>query len=379
MRHVDVSEIIAGKVLDGSLLVSHVAANQLASPYDDMVKLLQDGTDRATIVDKIGFDPIRAASEAAKAVMLDDKTDWVAVLEKASGREQLAIELERHLKRLRKGEDADVGEILSFLHTYQDYGNAYITMDKTEAQAGIWRKTFYAPIDDYMGGIPEAGLTLIAAPPGVGKTSLLVKLSGLAARQGKKTLIHTLEMTNRQIKWRLMEMMSLSIEEQSHIISSDLMRDIDTIYADDCRIAAKDELHFIGIDFADMLCRQEQNESVMGHIYYTCAQLAKYTGVPVILICQFNREYTKTVGRPRMYHIRYSSAAEQAAAMVLVLYKPLHSDPRLDDILTPFDGRGYIIEEKARFSFLQGGPGAAMVDWDGKESWGDTVHQWFPL
>ena len=143
------------------------------------------------------------------------------------------------------------------------------------------------------------------------------------------------------------------------------------IYAVAARAAANENLKAIIIDFADMLVEGEQSEAVMGVIYRTLAVLAKTTGVPVILICQLNRNQYQG-GIPKINHIRYSGMAEMMSALILLLYNPSSTvaDVQANAILPYYPDKGYIIVGKSRFGFKQGKPGAVQLDFVGETGWG---------
>ena len=212
-----------------------------------------------------------------------------------------------------------------------------------------------------------------------GKTSLLVKLMGCAVQAGKKVCLISLEMTNGQIVNRFIETSGLTLEERSRIISAEDRMTLDEVYMKVSRLAALEELHFIGVDFADLLLDSAEDEASVAHVYRTMAKLAKATGVPVILLSQLNREYVG--GIPRIHNLRYSGLAEAMGALILLLYNPgqtwskLGEDPRL-----PIHaGCGYIIVGKSRFGYREGGLGAIEVEWDGLSSFGLESKGWYSL
>lgn len=378
MKLQDVSEIVAGMVFQGKIPAKNVHYTKLIPPFDMIVGLKSAGETNASILDKVGLEILRIAEEAANRVTSTEIGDdtWIDLLDKAYARDQLASELEKYCKKLKLGGDIDYGNLLSTVRGYSTNRGKYVTLDTVEGEAGTWVDTGYVPLDLHTGGLPDASLTIVGATTSVGKTALTMKLIGLRAIRGEKSLMYSLEMINKQIKWRLLQMMSLSPTQFANIISCDRKGlDVDDIYSDACRLASEHKLGMICIDFADLLATSEQSEQVTAHIYYTCANLAQATEVPVVLVAQLNRAVYDG-GRPRMFNIRYSGMAEAAAAQVLLLYRPTHSDSKTDELLKPVTGRGYIIQEKARFGFKEGGPGAMMVDWDGRESWGDTSYGW---
>ena len=385
MLWADASEIVTGLCLKQRLNPAVINPMSLFPPYDVIVSSLTKGLDTTDIIEKVGLNPVQTAISASDIVDNKLPADWVSILEVAASRADASSTFKRAAEKLSQGEDPDYGRITESLEKLQrSGGSSFITLDKVDASEAVWRKTYYPPFDKHLGnatssGIPEAGLTIIGAPPGTGKTSLLVKLMGCAVQAGKKVCLISLEMTNGQIVNRFIETSGLTVEERSRIISAEDSMTLDEVYMKVSRLAALEELHFIGVDFADLLLDSAEDEASVAHVYRTMAKLAKSTGVPVILLSQLNREYVG--GVPRIHNLRYSGLAEAMGALILMLYNPgqtwskLGEDPRL-----PIHaGCGYIIVGKSRFGYREGGLGAIEVDWDGLASWGEESRGWYPL
>ena len=381
----DASEIVCGLVLKQRLNPETINTSTLFPPYDVAVSMIAQGHDATDVIDKIGLAPVQTCIQASEMVDNRLPADWVTILETASGRADSSSVFKRAAEKLAKGEDPNYGDITASLERLQrGGGSSFITLDKVDASEAVWRKTYYPPFDLHLGnasssGIPDAGLTIIGAPPGTGKTSLLVKLMGGAVRAGKKVCLVSLEMTNAQIVNRFIETSGLTMEERSRIISAEDSMSLDELYSKVSRLAALEDLHFIGVDFADLLLESADEEGNVAHVYRTMAKLAKSTGVPVILLSQLNREYVG--GIPKIHNLRYSGLAEAMGALIILLYNPgtiwgnMGTDPRLPI----HDGKGYIIIGKSRFGYREGGVGAMEVGWDGETAWGDESYGWYPL
>ncbi len=136
----------------------------------------------------------------------------------------------------------------------------------------------------------------------------------------------------------------------------------------------KDIVNVVGIE-------SERIGSGLLKIYVTFQNLAKRTGIPVILLAQLNRS-TYTSGIPKMNHIRYSGLAEAASSLIMLLYNPnqIWADKSGTSPLPSVEGKGYIILAKSRFGFgtddngNDRGVGALDVDWNGKNSWGNKLN-----
>lgn len=379
MKYQDITEIVAGLVLNRKINPDSVNSSLLLAPYDSIVATLKAGGDMTELVDTVGMSAIIAADEASKRVDNKLPADWLAILEKSAARNEASSVFLKAGKLLSNGEDIDVGRVTAALEKVNKNKLRFVRASEIDDTEINWLRSYYAPIDKHIGnvdpskgsGFPEAGLVIIGAPPGTGKTSLLVKIIGEAAKAGKMSVIFTLEMTASQITQRLIEATGLTKEERENILLCDEQLDAEDVYAYGCQLASLHDLHFIGVDFADLMVSGDEDDAKVGKIYRTMAKLAKVTKVPVILLSQLNREYVG--GVPRITNLRYSGLAEAMGALILMLYNPRQIWAKMgsDDRLPLTEGRGYIIVGKSRYGYREGGIGAIQVEWDGLHSWGD--------
>lgn len=381
--HYSLSEIVTGRVLQGLYSPNAVNPQTLAAPYDEMIPLVQEGRDLTELAAKVGHQPVRAAISASEAVG-NEEIDWIRLLERASILAEAGRRLERLVKAMGRGEEVDVARVLGILHEVEDEHLDFVGMDKVLPDEDIWVPTHYAPWDTHIGGMPKSGLTIIGAPPGIGKTTLLLRVLLNCAHAGHTVAFFSLEMTLGQIALRMLEVEAkLSMRTRSRIIASEEVCNVSEVYAKAARLkAAHPDLYAIGIDFADLMIDEEQSEQAMGKIYKTLSVLAKRLRVPIILLSQLSRRYEG--GVPRMNHFRYSGLAEAMAALGLLLWNPdnLYVDMGQGKKGNPLDyieNAAYIIVGKSRFGFKEGTIGAFAVEWDGKLGWGEKSFGWVPM
>ena len=384
MRHLDCSELVFGLILDGKINVEHVNPIAFADPYGEAVKLYKEGNEISVLYDKVGLSPIKAALEAGRMVDSTNPYDLLEVLNKAYARESLADTLDRESKKLRRGDDADIPKIEVALEHHINLESRYTPLSEIDPLKGTWIKTGYQPIDEYIGGLPDSNLTIIGAPPGTGKTSLLARTAISIAKSGRKVLFYTLEMTGGQIAQRVIDLEEdeKDADYKKNIIICDEIMDVEEVCADAAKLTSIDKYAMIGIDFADLMLTEKEEEGNVAQLYRSITRLAKKSRTPVMLLSQLNRKYAEEGGMPRMHHLRWSGLAEALAALILLIYNPnqiFGSPPSKNQILQAHPGRGYVIEAKSRFGFKQGGVGAIDIEWDGKNAWGQTAMGWFPL
>lgn len=383
----DRTEIVTGLVLRGKLDPHLVNADDLHPPYNELLPIFRKNKSMDDAIN-YSYSAVRDASNAADVALQDEVTTplkWLDLMEQAASYFKYGQQLAGMADKLMIGEKIDPAKLLQFISEL-DLGHRTLTpLSQVEPEEGQWILTGYKPIDEFIGGVPKAGLTVIAGSTGLGKTTLALRVGLEMVRKYRKEegkiAIFSLEMLLSQIMARLINLdPSIKKTERSRILASESAYTVGEIYAVAARTAASENLKAIIIDFADMLVEGEQSEAAMGVIYRTLAVLAKTTGVPVILVCQLNRS-TYEGGIPKINHIRYSGMAEMMASLILLLYNPsvIVVDVKATAVLPFVRGMGYIIEGKSRFGFLKGKPGAVQVEFDGETGWGNHGFHWFDV
>lgn len=374
----DISEVMAGLVLLGKRNPDSVNPELMTEPFGEIIRQARQDKDSAEIMDVVGTGPVTAALMAAKSV--PEKTNWDMLLEKSAARFQAAQRLSKIVKRLERGDDADIAEAIAALAALEDGLHTFTALSDIKPDKNIWRLTYWQPLDKHLGGIPKTGLTVVGASPGVGKTSLLVKLAVGAAKMGQDTAIFSLEMTAQQLLSRLLDIEKLTLQERGHIYVCDEVIGPAEVYSRASQFVASHPTYMIGIDFADLMIEGEESEPVMGMIYRMMANLAKKTRTPVVLLSQLNRA-AYTGGIPRIHHLRWSGLAEALSSLILLVYNPttIWASVAEDKALAAVPNAGWIIAGKSRYGFKEGGPGAILVNWDGKTAWGNKSLEWRSL
>jgi replicative DNA helicase len=216
-----------------------------------------------------------------------------------------------------------------------------------------------ADVDAQLGGLKPGQLIVVGARPGSGKTSLgLHAMDHLAADQKKSVLFFSLEMGRQEIADRLVCMIAgvdsqkfnlcnfMNEDERMRIrrgfgrmleanflIDDTSSRNPSQISAIARRVKRKPGLDLVIIDYLNLIevpsskkdpNRQEQ----VAQISRKMKILARDLFVPVLLLCQLNREVEKReVKRPRLADLRESGAIEQDADVVLMIHRPELGDP----------------------------------------------------
>jgi hypothetical protein len=387
------SETVSGLVLKGlddpkaKMRIPADAVNPmcLCAPYHEIIPLARDGKDIGAISMLVGVQVVNEALMMASTVSDEiNPLIWISQLEKESSKAQAGYKLDPFVKALQNGDEVDVGGIIKIINDLEMGYQELTPMSKVDPANAVWHKTGYSPWDEHFNGLPASSLTIIGATPGVGKTTLMVKLIKemimLKENKKKKAAIFTLEMTMAQLTQRMVDLAELKEADKERILLGDGSYTIHEVYAVASRAAAMNDLCVIAIDFADQLVEGEQSEAIMGVIYRTLSMLAKKTGVPVLLLSQLNRE-AQNGEMPRINQLRYSGLAEAMAALIVLIYNPKNTavNVNMKSVLPISVGKGYLIVGKSRYGYVHDSPGAVMVDWNGVDGWGNRGLGWWNI
>jgi len=202
--------------------------------------------------------------------------------------------------------------------------------------------TGFWPLDSIV-RLRPGNLIILAARPGMGKTSLALSIAVNMLRQGTPVGFLTLEMTAEELSERMACMIG-EVESQKldgEMEDSDFQRYDDALAAIKSfpiwieygcgmniwtarhRIRQLKQRHNIGIAFVDFLTllrgekRDDNREQEVASITLGLKGLAGELGIPIICLAQLNREIEKGGWRaPRNSDLRESGAIEQAADQI---------------------------------------------------------------
>lgn len=193
------------------------------------------------------------------------------------------------------------------------------------------------------GGLEDGNLVIIAARPSVGKTALALHLARGMAAAGKRVVIYSLEMTRTELvkrisigtgaaraidykrdapNWNALEK-SASVFEKWPIFVDDTSRRLEDIRAEMVLEKNRRGLDIAFVDFLGLV-RSPKGDNTPQYlriedIVIQMKELAKELRIPVVLLCQLNREAEKEGRDPQLFDLRDSGAIEQAADIVIML------------------------------------------------------------
>ncbi len=226
-------------------------------------------------------------------------------------------------------------------------------MERERGMSGV--ASGFEAVDKLTGGFQRANLIVLAARPGMGKTSLALNIAQNIAVQGHAPVaIFSLEMSARELGER---MMCSSARVSSHKVRTGTLSGDDyaklvqaagelekaDIFIDDTaglnmfelrakarRLQARQALALVIVDYLQLMSgdsRAENRQQEVSNISRAMKQLARELDVPVIAVSQLNRSPEARADRePQLADLRESGAIEQDADMVVFIYED-PSDP----------------------------------------------------
>lgn len=385
-----VSEIVSGLVLqrteDGRRRCNPDAVDILAlePPFDKLVRAVRDGLSDAEIIQVAGMETYRRAMMAGSSMPPGtDVSTYLDLLHRTAALTRAGAALKKAGEKMLRGDEVDVAGVLSILDDLEGDNYEWVTMDQVEPVRNIWKRTYWDAWDENFNGIPRSGVIIVGAPPGVGKTSLCVRLMDDMTAQGKKVGFLSLEMEREIVKMRWLEIHPDLPPEQARLMRiADLDHSLDEAYASIARlVSAEPDIYAIFIDYAQLMLEAPEETDIVGQVYLKMAKLARKIHKPIFLLSQLSRNYVG--GLPHVSDIRYSGMAEATAVMIVLLYNPdqLFVDmgkDKKEQKLPYVDGKAYVILGKSRYGFKMGGVGAFQTDWSGAGGWG-RYGDWYRL
>jgi len=237
-------------------------------------------------------------------------------------------------------------------------------------------------IDSVTGGWQRSHLIIIAARPGMGKTSLILTIARNAAIDyQKKVAVFSLEMPANQLAHRLMSIESkiesdkiskgqLSELEWKHLTASTAKLYTSNLILDDTpalsifdlrakcrRLKKKYNIDMVIIDYLQLMRGNSENDKKGGNreqeistISRSLKALAKELDIPIIALSQLSRQVEQRGGskKPVLSDLRESGSIEQDADQVLFIYRPEYYQLTEFEDNTPAQGLAEIMFAKNR-------------------------------
>lgn len=213
-------------------------------------------------------------------------------------------------------------------------------------------------IDRLLSGLQKQDLIVVAARPGMGKTSLCNAIALNATEKGRSVGIFSLEMSADQMMTRLVsaktsiplqalnkgmipeqdeprffEAMGEISQTRLHIDDSSMLTPLQLLGK--CRrLIARQGLDLVVVDFLQMMTPPESKPRhiEVGEIARGLKMVAKELKVPVLAACQLSRAVEqRNEKRPQLSDLRDSGSIEENADVVAFIYRDDYYNPETSD------------------------------------------------
>ena len=205
----------------------------------------------------------------------------------------------------------------------------------------------FSELDAKIGGLSRSDLILIAARPGIGKTSLALNIaSHVALKEKKGVAIFSLEMSGEQLVSRMIS--SLALVDSSRLRTGDIRPDewtrlaeavsilgdspmkIDdnagvTVQEIKAKLRREKDIGLVIIDYLQLMrsgSRSENRVQEVAEISRSLKIMARELDIPVVALSQLNRaSESRKDKKPMLSDLRESGSIEQDADIVIFLYR----------------------------------------------------------
>jgi len=276
-------------------------------------------------------------------------SEMTALVQEGVGEATDILELaEQKVFAIRRGQSAQ--EMVPLRQVLPDVLDRLSEMSESEDHLpGL--STGLSAVDNKITGLNKSDLILLAARPGMGKTSFALNVALNVAKSSKKTVaVFSLEMSREQLAMRLLS--SEALVENTRL-KTGMLRETDwekiaaaatvlnrlDVRIDDnpmlsvadmnAKCRRLDNLGLIVIDYLQLMTSAggkssggENRQQVVSDMSRMLKIMAKELDVPVICLSQLSRANEKRDDkRPMLSDLRESGAIEQDADIVLFLYR----------------------------------------------------------
>ncbi len=256
---------------------------------------------------------------------------------------------EQKVYAIRRGRNAQT--MVELKHVVHDVMGYLAELSEKGGKTLPGLSTGLSAVDNKINGLNKSDLLLLAARPGMGKTSMALNVALSAAKlSGKTVAIFSLEMSREQLATRLIA--AEGLVENTRLVTGDLRESdwtkiieagsslsrldirIDdnpllTVADMNAKCRRLDNLGLVVIDYLQLMTSAggksysgENRQQAVSDISRMLKIMAKELQVPVLCLSQLSRANEKREDkRPMLSDLRESGAIEQDADIVMFLYR----------------------------------------------------------
>jgi replicative DNA helicase len=239
--------------------------------------------------------------------------------------------------------------------SYEDVGTV---MARVEARIDLLRKdpkalaglaTGFVELDRKTQGFHPGDLVIIAARPGMGKTTLAMNIAEhVAIVDNQPVAVFSMEMSGEQLALRVLSSFGrielsrlksgqLNDVDMSKLVSADSLIRKAPLFIDETgalsplevrararRLAAQHGIKLIVVDYIQLMQvpgTRENRTNEISEITRSLKSLAKELRIPIVALSQLSRANEKENRKPKLSDLRDSGGIEQDADIVLFIYR----------------------------------------------------------
>ena len=272
--------------------------------------------------------------------------------------QEIASSVVEQIGEIKDSSSTNIISSVDAANSWMDYFNKV-----SENPDFAYCRTGFKSLDNKLGGgMYKSGLYIIGARPGMGKTTLGINIAENIATSGKNVLFMSLEMPREQITAKRIalksglgytKLMSGTLKEAEITTMMDTLGELSNRpfeLVDESKVTVSEigraarqikDLSAVVVDYLSLIRPEVEtaNKPRYEEMTDTSANLkalAKTLNIPIIVLCQLNRENTKRVGsRPQLQDLRDTGAIEQDADAVILLHRPEYYADQTDPNYVP--------------------------------------------
>lgn len=331
-----------GESVDRITLISELQRKRLLEAVDGMSYIISMDEGLPHIVRLTDYCRIVLEKSQLRAIANMATALNAAAIEGVSKPADIMSAHQGRLKGIADRLAADAGEdgVLDPIGVVEASGGLNEFLDPSK-RAGI--KTGYTEFDTMTGGLGEGQLFIIAARPAMGKTALAMNIAANVARQGKRVLVFTLEMSSGSLLRRMVcaEARIDSQRFRAGKTTQDERRKMHTalgnmyewpLFIEErggitvermTAVAKKREPALIVVDYLQLMSVDAENRTQeVSKLSRELKLMAKELNCPVLVLSQLSRKVEERADkRPQLSDLRESGSIEQDADVVAFVYR----------------------------------------------------------
>jgi replicative DNA helicase len=206
-------------------------------------------------------------------------------------------------------------------------------------------ETGFTRFDQMTAGLHPADLIIVAARPGLGKTSLCLNIAQYVAQLVKRLLCAEAEIDSHKVNtgflhkddWGKLGRAAGFLSQAKIFIDDTAAMSITEVRSKARRLSLEHGVDLLIVDYLQLMSgtnqRYENRTQEISQISRGLKSLAKEINIPVVAISQLNRAIESRRGdhRPQLSDLRESGSIEQDADLVVFIFREDIADPAAEN------------------------------------------------